>query len=77
MNYMTDNKTNNSNEAPTYLAFEKNEMKKILLGFHEDNGRIEISLSSHGAHDDINEIALLLSFALEKILDEAENENND
>jgi hypothetical protein len=62
----------NDVEAPEThsLAFEPGEMKKVSLGFREVNGKVEILVASTGAHDDINEIAKLLAFALEKILEE-------
>lgn len=46
-----------------------NEMKKIALGFRMVDGKVEITITSHGMHDDINEMATFLSFALEKILE--------
>lgn len=55
--------------APKLPAFKEGEIKKLALGFREVDGKIEITLASQGMNDDINEIATLLDFALEKILD--------
>jgi hypothetical protein len=61
---MEDNK-----QAPTLPAFKEGEIKKIALGFREVDGKVEITLTSRGMNDDINEMATMLAFALEKILD--------
>lgn len=57
-----------NDDAPK-VEFPDGEMKKIALGFRKVDGKIEITVASHGFNDDINEIATMLSFALEKILE--------
>lgn len=54
---------------PKLPAFKEGEIKKLNLGFREIDGKIEITLMSHGMNDDINEMATMLAFALEKIVD--------
>lgn len=49
--------------------FAEGEMKKMALGFRKVDGKVEITVTSHGMNDDINEMATFLSFALEKILE--------
>lgn len=61
---MEDNK-----QTPTLPAFKEGEIKKIALGFREVDGKVEITLTSRGMNDDITEMATMLAFALEKILD--------
>lgn len=61
---MEDNK-----QAPALPLFKDGEIKKIALGFREIDGKVEITLTSRGMNDDINEMATMLAFALEKILD--------
>lgn len=58
-----------NNTAPKLPAFKEGEIKKIALGFREVDGKVEITLTSRGMNDDINEMAVMLAFALEKILD--------
>jgi hypothetical protein len=53
----------------TLPTFTDGEIKKVALGFRETNGKIEISVTSHNMDDDINQIAVLLAFALEKMLE--------
>lgn len=54
---------------PILELFEVNEMKKLALGFRKVDGKIEITLASQGMDDDINEMATLLAFALDNILE--------
>lgn len=59
-----------SNEkAPQLPKFEEGEIKKIALGFREVDGKMEITLTSQGLNDDINDIATMLAFTVEKMLD--------
>ena len=56
--------------APKLPAFEEGEMKKLSLGFTQaPDGKIEIAMASMGMHDDLNEMAVFLAFALEKLLE--------
>lgn len=55
-------------ETPSLPAFEKGEIKKMVLGFREKDGKIEITVTSKGMNDDINEMATMLAFTLEKML---------
>jgi hypothetical protein len=55
---------------PSFPEFTPGEMKKIGLGFREVDGKIEIAVTSQNLNDDINQIAVLLAFALEKMLEE-------
>lgn len=59
-----------SAEVNEILTFNPGEVKKVSLGFREADGKIEILVASSGTEDDINQIAALLSFALEKILED-------
>lgn len=59
----------NNNTAPKLPEFKENEIKSIALGFREVEGKMEITLTSRGLNDDINDIATLMAFALEKMLD--------
>ena len=61
--------TNNEPTPPPFPEFTPGEMKKIGLGFREVDGKIEIAVTSQNMEDDINQIAILLAFALEKILE--------
>lgn len=56
-------------KPPKLPAFKEGEIKKLSLGFREIDGKVEITLISQGMNDDINEMATMLAFALEKILD--------
>lgn len=56
-------------ETPALPTFTEGEFKKLVLGFREADGKIEITLTSTGMNDDINEMATMLAFALEKMLD--------
>ena len=56
-------------KTPSLPAFKEGEFKKLALGFREVDGKVEITLTSQGMNDDINEMATLMAFALEKILD--------
>lgn len=57
--------------APLQLPpFKEGEMKKVALGFREVDGKVEVTVTSHNMNDDINEIAVFLSFALEKMLED-------
>lgn len=58
-----------NNNAPKLPPFKEGEIKKLALGFREVDGKVEITLTSRGMNDDINEMATMLAFALEKILD--------
>jgi hypothetical protein len=58
-----------NNTPPQLPLFKDGEMKKIALGFREVDGKVEITLTSQGMNDDINEMATFLAFALEKMLD--------
>lgn len=58
-----------STEAKNILTFNPGEVKKVSLGFREADGKIEILVASTGTEDDINQITALLSFALEKMLE--------
>lgn len=54
---------------PQLPAFQEGEIKKLNIGFREIDGKIEITLISRGMNDDINEMATMMAFALEKVLD--------
>lgn len=56
-------------KTPALPAFTEGEIKKLVLGFREVDGKVEITLTSKGMNDDINEMATMLAFALEKMLD--------
>lgn len=56
-------------KAPQLPAFKEGEIKKLALGFKEVDGKIEITLTSRGMNDDINEMATFLAFSLEKMLE--------
>lgn len=58
-----------NNETPKLPSFEEGEIKKIALAFREIDGKVEITVTSRGMNDDINEMAVMMAFALEKILD--------
>jgi hypothetical protein len=58
-----------NNTAPKLPPFKEGEIKKLNLGFREIDGKVEITLTSVGMNDDINEMAVMLAFALEKMLD--------
>ena len=57
--------------SPQLPHFEAGEQKVVSLQFSETDGVIRVAVASAGMDDDINNIALFLSFALEKLLDEA------
>ena len=57
------------NSTPELPHFNEGEHKEISLQFAEHNGMIQVGIMSSGMQDDVNEIALFLSFALEKLLD--------
>lgn len=59
----------NNNEAVKLPEFKNGEMKKLVLGFREVDGKVEITMASQGMNDNINEMATFMAFALEKILD--------
>lgn len=49
------------------LSLEEGELKQVALVFTQENGVVKIGVLSEGFDEDINKIAVALSFALEKM----------
>lgn len=49
------------------LSLEEGELKQVSLVFTQDKGVVKIGIMSEGFDDDINKVAVALSFALEKM----------
>lgn len=79
----TDNISMNENQnfmddaqgesAPALPTFVTGEQKTANLTWEMVDGVMQVGIETHGFQDDLNQLAMMLSFTLEKLLDSAED----